>query len=83
MGAAMGGNTMNQTFGGQGADKLLVRTTTVLAVIFMLLAISIQWFGKSSDNERFDETTQSLPALNVNDEEPSSQDITLPGSTTE
>jgi len=84
MGAAMGGNTMNQTFGGEGADKLLVRTTTALAVIFMVLAISIQWFGKSSDNKRFDEAAQSLPALNVNnDEETSSQDIVLPGSTTE
>ena len=41
MGAAMGGNAMNQAFGGQGADKLLVRITTGLAVIFMVLAISI------------------------------------------
>ena len=42
MGAAMGGNTMNQAFGSQGADKLLVRITTGLAVIFMVLAIFIQ-----------------------------------------
>tara|TARA_Y100001960_G_C13983232_1_gene498606 strand:- start:27 stop:362 length:336 start_codon:yes stop_codon:yes gene_type:complete len=82
MGAAMGGNTMNQAFGGEGADKLLVRTTTFLAAIFMILAISIQWFGKSSDNERFDEASQSLPALNVDEEDPS-QDIVLPGSATE
>ena len=45
MGAAMGGNAMNQAFGGQGADKLLVRITTTLAVIFMVLAISIQVLG--------------------------------------
>ena len=44
MGAAMGGNAMNQAFGGQGADKLLVRITTGLAVIFMVLAISINLF---------------------------------------
>ena len=42
MGSAMGGNTMNQAFGSQGADKLLVRVTTGLAVIFMILAIFIQ-----------------------------------------
>ena len=42
MGSAMGGNTMNQAFGSQGADKLLVRVTTGLAVIFMVLAIFIQ-----------------------------------------
>ena len=45
MGAAMGGNAMNQAFGGQGADKLLVRITTGLAVIFMVLAISINLFS--------------------------------------
>ena len=41
MGTAMGGNAMNTTFGGQGADKLLVRVTTGLAITFMVLAISI------------------------------------------
>ena len=50
MGAAMGGNAMNQAFGGEGADKLLVRITTTLATIFMVIAISIQWVGKS-DNQ--------------------------------
>ena len=60
MGAAMGGNTMNQAFGGQGADKLLVRITTGLAVIFMVLAISIQYFGGSSTttvNQKEDESS--------------------------
>ena len=46
MGAAMGGNTMNQAFGSEGADKLLVRITTALATIFMILAIAIQFAGK-------------------------------------
>ena len=36
MGSAMGGNTMNQAFGSEGADKLLVRITTTLAAIFMV-----------------------------------------------
>ena len=65
MGAAMGGNTMNQAFGSEGADKLLVRITTTLAAIFMVLAISIQWFGKSNEMERFDSVDQGLPAINT------------------
>ena len=56
MGSAMGGNTMNQAFGSQGADKLLVRVTTGLAVIFMVLAIFIQrvQVEGSERRERFD-----------------------------
>ena len=41
MGAAMGGGAMNAAFGGHGADKLLVRITSALAVMFMVLAIVI------------------------------------------
>ena len=41
MGAAMGGGAINTAFGGQGADKLLVKITSVLAVAFMGLAIII------------------------------------------
>ena len=41
MGAAMGGGAINTAFGGQGADKLLVRITSILAVSFMGLAIII------------------------------------------
>ena len=41
MGAAMGGGAINTAFGGQGADKLLVRITSSLAVAFMGLAIVI------------------------------------------
>ena len=41
MGTAMGGNAMNTAFGGQGADKLLVRITSGLAFLFMFLAIII------------------------------------------
>ena len=51
MGSAMGGNTMNQAFGSEGADKLLVKITTALATIFMVLAISIQLVGKSEVND--------------------------------
>ena len=52
----MGGNTMNQAFGSEGADKLLVRITTVLATIFMVLAIGIQMVpdGKDDDKKQFE-----------------------------
>ena len=45
MGAAMGGGAMNAAFGGQGADKLLVRVTSGLAVTFMVLAMTIGFMG--------------------------------------
>ena len=39
MGSGISGNAFNAAFGGQGADKLLVRITSVLAVLFMSFAI--------------------------------------------
>ena len=41
MGTAMGGQAINTAFGGHGADKLLVRITSGLAVAFMTMAIII------------------------------------------
>ena len=41
MGTAMGGQAINTAFGGYGADKLLVKITSGLAVAFMVLAITI------------------------------------------
>ena len=41
MGTAMGGQAINTAFGGHGADKLLVRTTSGLAVAFMVMTIII------------------------------------------
>ena len=41
MGAVMGGGAINTAFGGHGADKLLVKITSGLAVAFMGLAIII------------------------------------------
>ena len=43
LGTAMGGQAINAAFGGQGADKLLVKITTWLAVAFMSLALLIGW----------------------------------------
>ena len=77
MGSAMGGNTMNQAFGSEGADKLLVKITTALATIFMALAISIQLVGKSevNDNQYMtdgefsgnveESKTQEVPIINL------------------
>ncbi len=67
MGATMGGNAMNQAFGSEGADKLLVRITTALASIFMVLAISIQLVGKN-------EVTTDLDGL------PNVQEVSLPST---
>ena len=42
MGGAIGGQSaMNEAFGGEGADRLLVRITGGLAFLFMFLAIMI------------------------------------------
>ena len=41
MGSGISGNAFNAAFGGQGADKLLVKITSVLAVFFMVSAISL------------------------------------------
>ena len=68
MGAAMGGNTMNQAFGSEGADKLLVRITTALAAIFMVLAIAIQLVGKTDKSINLDGL-------------PNTQDTELPSTT--
>ena len=68
MGAAMGGNTMNQAFGSEGADKLLVRITTALATIFMILAISIQFAGKGEAS-----TSLGLPSNLEGDKIPSGE----------
>ena len=66
MGSAMGGNTMNQAFGSQGADKLLVRITTGLAIIFMALAIFINY--DQSDDKKKSRSTQSQ-IINTEDQQ--------------
>ncbi len=47
MGAGLGGNTaLNSAFGSADADKLLVRITTGLAVLYMALAIVMSFLVK-------------------------------------
>tara|TARA_Y100000748_G_C15349266_1_gene431206 strand:+ start:573 stop:809 length:237 start_codon:yes stop_codon:yes gene_type:complete len=44
MGAGLGGNTaLNSAFGSAEADKLLVKITTGLAVLYMALAIAMSF----------------------------------------
>ena len=53
-GAMMGSGAMNTAFGGQGADKLLVRITSGLAASFMILAILIGMMENPASKIDFD-----------------------------
>ena len=62
MGTAMGGQAINTAFGGHGADKLLVRMTSGLAVVFMVLAMIIGMMDNPAS--RIDFSTD--PTINRN-----------------
>ena len=62
MGTAMGGGAINTAFGGQGADKLLVKITSGLAVSFMGLAIIIGMMDNPASRIDF----SNEPTLNRN-----------------
>jgi len=64
MGAALGGGAMNTAFGGQGADKLLVRITSGLAVSFMVLAIIIGMMN--NPDSRIDFSNEPILSRNKN-----------------
>ena len=50
MGSIGGGNSyLEGALGGQGADKLLLRTTTIFAVIFMSLAIFLNYLNNPTE----------------------------------
>ena len=53
MGTAMGGQAINTAFGGYGADKILVKITSGLAVAFMSLAIIIGMMDNPSSRIEF------------------------------
>ena len=70
MGSALAGNTLNSAFGGQGADRMLVKTTTFLAITFMCLAILLSkadWLsfgtneGATEQMTSSGETSKSVP----------------------
>lgn len=49
MGAAFGGGTSQQVFGGAGAGNFLTRLTWISAVLFMLLSGTLAYLSSSSD----------------------------------
>ena len=52
MGAGIAGNAaLNTAFGGQGADKLLVKVTTVLATLFMVLSIVLNVLSTPDEDD--------------------------------
>ena len=52
MGAGIAGNAaLNTAFGGQGADKLLVKVTTVLATLFMALSIILNVLSTPDEDD--------------------------------
>ena len=62
MGSALAGNTLNSAFGGQGADRMLVKTTTFLAINFMCLAILLSkadWLSFGTDEGATEQMTAS------------------------
>ena len=63
MGSAMGGQAINTAFGGQGADKLLMKITSFLAVSFMVLAIVIGMM--ENPNSRIDYSNKSTLSRNT------------------
>ena len=50
MGSGLAGNAgLDAAFGGEGADKLLVKVTSVLAALFMIMAIALNVLSTPSD----------------------------------
>ena len=67
MGSIGGGNSfLDGALGSQGADSLLLKTTTVLAVIFMSLAILINIIDNPASEMNY--STESVIMKNKNDE---------------
>ena len=74
MGSISGGNSyLEGALGGQGADKLLLRTTTVFAVIFMSLAILINIIDNPASEMNYS-TESVIMKNNSEDVIPSSSD---------
>ena len=79
MGSIGGGNSyLEGALGGQGADSLLLKTTTIFAVVFMCLAIFLNYLDnpKSASNITVDSSIEyssdaeesTLPDLNLETE---------------
>ena len=61
LGSALSGNAaFNDAFGGQGADKLLTKITTILAVSFMVLALFLSLFNPEKNNSNIENRSGKL-----------------------
>ena len=52
LGSLAGNSAFNDAFGGQGADKLLSKITTTLAVSFMVLALALSLVNPEESNNQ-------------------------------
>ncbi len=59
---SLGGTVSTAMFGGQGADKLMLRLTTGLATAFMVLAILISIAGSGADGVSSDSIVRQRAA---------------------
>ena len=72
MGSALAGNSsLASAFGSEGADKLLLRVTTIFAVLFMSLAIILNIISTPSDIESISDDSVLQGSVDV----PSSQNL--------
>ena len=74
MGSALAGNSsLASAFGSEGADKLLLRVTTVFAVLFMSLAIILNIISTPSDIESISDDSVLQGSVDI----PSSQNLDI------
>ncbi|TQV74677.1 preprotein translocase subunit SecG [Aliikangiella marina] len=79
MGASFGAGGANTVFGAAGSGNVLTKTTTILAILFFAIALSISYFNSapaSSVDEVLDEV--SAPVVTP---QPSSIEAELPTAT--
>ena len=76
MGSGLAGNAaLDSAFGGEGADKLLVKVTTVFAVLFMVLSIVLNVLTSPSDSNSVISNSSVIQG-SVNATPPAEQDTT-------
>lgn len=86
MGASFGAGGSNTLFGAPGAGNFLTKSTTILAILFFVIALSISWVKKNSSEEAgiADEAAQlSQAATEEASTEPSVQAIPTESVATE
>jgi len=83
-GAFGGGGLSGAVFGGRGAATFLSRATTVLAIMFMVLAVMLSFMGpgnvgpvgESAVQKASQQSQQSVPATDVPGAEPVNPEAT-------